>query len=135
MSIDYTPAPEAAHPRACEEVLYAYCWMRNNFKRLGTTGRKVIVVGDSAGGNLCAGLALQCIQLSLPKPDHVLACYPSLLCQMYPSPSRLICMLDPLVMFPCLLRCLNAYADKDYKDTCPRTFMQGNLFFLQNIHM
>ncbi|XP_059082509.1 hormone-sensitive lipase-like [Tigriopus californicus] len=124
LSVDYSLAPEAPFPRAVEEVLFAYCWMRNNFKLLGTTGRKVIIGGDSAGGNLSVGLILQCIQLSLPKPDHLVAFYPSLLCQMYPSPSRLICLLDPLVMFPCLLRCLNCYADPNYMSTCPRTFVQ-----------
>eukprot|EP00095_Tigriopus_kingsejongensis_P004630 maker-scaffold291_size219542-snap-gene-0.13 protein:Tk04630 transcript:maker-scaffold291_size219542-snap-gene-0.13-mRNA-1 annotation:"hypothetical protein DAPPUDRAFT_103849" len=99
LSVDYSLAPEAPYPRAVEEVLYAYCWMRNNFKLLGTNGLKVIVGGDSAGGNLSIGLILQCIQLSLPKPDHLLAFYPSLLCQMYPSPSRLV-KLDVLSGLP-----------------------------------
>lgn len=85
----------------------------------------MIVVGDSAGGNLIAGLTIQCIQLSLPKPDRFVGMYPSLLCQMYPSPSRLICLLDPLVMFPCLLRCLNSYSDPDYLKSCPRSFAKG----------
>ena len=125
LSVDYSLAPEAPYPRAVEEVLYAYCWMRANFRLLGTTGRKVIVVGDSAGGNLGAGLVLQCAQLSLPRPDHLVGFYPSLLCQMYPSPSRLVSLLDPLVMFPCLLRCINSYADPEYSKTCPRTFLQG----------
>lgn len=33
-------------------------------------------------------------------------------------------MLDPVVMFPSLLRCLNSYADADYRASCPRTFLQ-----------
>lgn len=124
LSVDYSLAPEAPYPRAIEEVLYAYCWMRNNFARLGTTGEFVLVGGDSAGGNFSVGLATQCIQLGIAKPDALVLIYPSLLCQMYPSPSRLICLFDPLVMFPCLLRCLNCYADPNYKNTCPRTFVQ-----------
>lgn len=39
LSVDYSLAPEAPYPAAVEEVLYAYCWMRNNFSLLGTTGR------------------------------------------------------------------------------------------------
>lgn len=41
LSVDYSLAPEATFPQPLNEVLYAYCWMRNNFALLGTTGRKV----------------------------------------------------------------------------------------------
>lgn len=30
--------------------------------------------------------------------------------------------MDPMVMFPLLMRCLNSYSDQDYKSTCPRSF-------------
>jgi len=33
--LDYSTAPEAPFPRAVEETLYAYCWMRDNFASLG----------------------------------------------------------------------------------------------------
>ena len=33
-----------------------------------------------------------------------------------------MCLFDPLVMFPFLLRCLNAYADPNYLSKCPRSF-------------
>jgi hormone-sensitive lipase len=104
LTVDYSTAPEAPFPRAVEEVLFAYCWMLNNFKLLGTTGRKIVVGGDSAGGNLAIGLTLQCIQMQIPRPDNLIAIYPSILCQMDPSPSRMVCLIDPLVMFPFLLR-------------------------------
>ncbi len=102
----------------------------NSLTETGSTGKKVIVCGDSAGGNLSAGLVAQCVQLSLPKPDHLALFYPSLLCQMYPSPSRILSFLDPIVSFPCLLRCLNAYTDQHYKESCPRTFDQGFYYVL-----
>ena len=100
--------------------------MLNNFSLLGATGRRVVVGGDSAGGNLAIGLTLQCIQMSLPKPDAIMAIYPALLCSMQPSPSRMVCLIDPLVMFPSLLRCLNCYADPDYMESCPRTYEEGS---------
>ena len=46
LSIDYSLAPEAAYPRALEEVFYSYCWMLNNFSKLGTTGRRIILAGE-----------------------------------------------------------------------------------------
>ena len=39
-------APEAAYPRALEEVFYCYCWMLNNLAKLGTTGKRIIFAGS-----------------------------------------------------------------------------------------
>ena len=116
-----------------EEVLFAYCWLLNNFALCGTSGKRILVGGDSAGANLSLGLALQCVEHSLRKPDHLVAFYPALLCQMYPSPSRLLCLIDPLLMFPCLLRCLNSYADEKYRESCPRSFREGEILELSRI--
>ncbi len=33
--VQYSIPHEAPFPRAAEEVLFSYCWMRNNFKALG----------------------------------------------------------------------------------------------------
>ena len=37
------------------------------------------------------------------------------------SHCRLLSLIDPLLMFGILLRCLNAYQDPNYLKTCPRT--------------
>jgi len=121
LSVDYSLAPEAAYPRAFEEVFYSYCWMLKNFDKLGTTGKRIIVAGDSAGGNLVASATLKTITSSIRKPDAVVLSYAALLIQFYPSPSRLLSLIDPLLMFGILLRCLNAYQDPNYLKTCPRT--------------
>ena len=47
LTVDYSLAPEAAYPRALEEVFYCYCWMLKNFEKLGTNGKKIIVAGES----------------------------------------------------------------------------------------
>jgi len=121
LSVDYSLAPEAAYPRAFEEVFYSYCWMLKNIDKLGTTGKRIIVAGDSAGGNLVASATLKTITSSIRKPDAVVLSYAALLIQFYPSPSRLLSLIDPLLMFGILLRCLNAYQDPNYLKTCPRT--------------
>ena len=41
--------------------------------------------------------------------------------QFYPSPSRLLTLIDPVLMQPIIVRLINAYKDKDYKNTLPRT--------------
>ena len=122
LSVDYSLAPEAPYPRAVEDVFYAYCWMRNNFEKLGTTGKNIILIGDSAGGNLVTGVILQCIKNNIPLPNSLCLCYPALVVGAFPSPSRLLSLLDPLGRFPFLLRCMNAYTDPNYKISCPRTY-------------
>ena len=96
--------------------------MLQNFPSLGTNGKSILVGGDSAGGNFAMGLTYLCLQHGIRPPDNLVLMYPSMLCEMYPSPSRLVCLFDPLVMFPFLLRCLNSYADQDYHSN--RTFVE-----------
>jgi len=124
ISVDYSLAPEAPYPRALEEVFYVYCWVLNNFPALGTTGKKIILTGDSAGGNLVSSTTLKTIANHIRVPDALVLSYAALLIQFYPSPSRLLCLLDPLLMLGILIRCLNAYQDPNYLKTCPRSFNQ-----------
>jgi hormone-sensitive lipase len=49
--VDYSLAPENPFPRPTEEVLFAYAWAITNPSKLGWTGEKIVMVGDSAGGN------------------------------------------------------------------------------------
>ena len=44
LSIDYSLAPEAPYPRACQEVFYSYVWMLANLETLGTTGQPTFFV-------------------------------------------------------------------------------------------
>lgn len=122
LSVDYSLAPEAPYPRAAEEIFYAYCWMRENFEKLGTTGENVIFAGDSAGANFVLGVTLQCIHHKIPGPNNLCLFYPAMIVQTFPSPSRLLSLLDPLGMFPFLLRCMNSYTDAEYMNSCPRTY-------------
>ena len=67
---------------------------------------------------------LKAIVHNIRRPDAVLLSYAALLVQFYPSPSRLLSLIDPLLMFGILLRCLNAYQDPNYLKTSPRTILQ-----------
>lgn len=48
----------------------------------------LIVVGESAGGNLAAAVAIATIELKLRRPDGLLLCYPCLNLSTAPAPSR-----------------------------------------------
>ncbi|XP_045536830.1 hormone-sensitive lipase isoform X2 [Papilio machaon] len=110
LSIDYSLAPQAPFPRALEEVFYAYCWMVNNFKEIGTTGKRIVFAGDSAGANLIAGCTLKILSAGLRPPDGLFMAYAPLLVSFIPSPARLLCLMDPLLPFGFMMRCLKAYA-------------------------
>lgn len=111
LRIDYGHAPEAPFPRAVEDVLYIYAWvLRHGRDMLGFTLDKIILVGESAGGNLCAALALKTIQLGIRKPDGILLTYAPLNLQCVPSASRIIGFCDPLLPFSILVKCFKAYA-------------------------
>ncbi|KAH8270790.1 hypothetical protein KR018_003898 [Drosophila ironensis] len=110
LSVDYSLAPEAPFPRALQEVYYAYCWLLQNTELLGTTAERIVCAGDSAGANLSIGVALKCIEQGVRVPDGLFLAYCPTLVSFVPSPARLLCLMDPLLPFGFMMRCLRAYA-------------------------
>ena len=59
-SIDYRLAPAHPFPAANDDVWQVYHWIAKYAKRhLGLNVTKIILAGDSAGGNLALGLTLR----------------------------------------------------------------------------
>lgn len=110
LSIDYSLAPEAAFPHGLNEIFFAYVWALNNLKKLGTTGDKIVFTGDSAGANLVTALTLKLIMHNIRLPDCLVIAYPPYRIQYYPSPSRILCLMDPLLPLGVLKSCIQAYA-------------------------
>ena len=106
------------------QVYYAYCWLLEHPRRVGWSRARLLVSGDSAGGNLAAGLVIQCIKNGIRLPSALHLSYACLLAQFHPSPSRLLMLMDPLLMVGILGKCINAYKDSNYLASLPRSVLQ-----------
>jgi len=94
LSLDYKKAPEFPYPYALNECFDVYCTIVASKGRcIGLSGEvspKVVITGDSAGGNLATGTMLMIIEAgttdtrkyqgenSLPIPDGLVLIYPGL---------------------------------------------------------
>ena len=58
ISVDYRVAPEHKFPAAVEDAATATSWIADNAKQFGIDASRLVVGGDSAGGNLAAVVAI-----------------------------------------------------------------------------
>nr|WP_077104574.1 alpha/beta hydrolase [Mycobacterium terramassiliense] len=58
VSVDYRLAPENPYPKPLEDVYAGLVWAATHSDELGVDARRIVIHGASAGGGLCAGLAL-----------------------------------------------------------------------------
>ncbi|KAL1934429.1 hypothetical protein VTP01DRAFT_6611 [Rhizomucor pusillus] len=66
--VDYSLAPEAPFPTAVHECLDAVVWLANeeNAKSINVDPTKLVLLGDSAGGNLSTVISLYAKQRGMP---------------------------------------------------------------------
>jgi acetyl esterase len=76
VAVDYRLAPEHPFPAPVEDCYAALSWVADGHDDLGTDGR-LVVGGDSAGGNLAAVAALLARDRGTPAVDHQVLIYPA----------------------------------------------------------
>lgn len=76
--VDYSLAPKHKFPSAHNDCLSVYEWLISNADNLGIDHQRIVVVGDSAGGNLAAAVCLMAQERRLPRPKAQLLLYPVL---------------------------------------------------------
>jgi acetyl esterase len=78
VSVDYRLAPEHRAPAAVEDVYATWCWVMADAGELGIDPSRVMVAGDSAGGNLAAVTALMCRERGASMPVGQVLIYPAI---------------------------------------------------------
>jgi acetyl esterase/lipase len=76
VNVDYRLAPEYPFPVAHDDSFEALKWVHENIEIYGGDPRQIIVMGESAGGNLAASVALRARDAGIELAGQVLV-YPS----------------------------------------------------------
>ncbi|EFC48173.1 lipase [Naegleria gruberi] len=110
ISVDYRRSPQEKFPVQIEECYAAYQWLLANCEKvLGAPLKRIVIAGDSAGGNLTLAVAQRAIRDGIRLPDALVLSYPVTYLDFSPSPSRQISVIEPLVNINFLRLCGELY--------------------------
>jgi acetyl esterase/lipase len=73
---NYSLSPEARYPTAIEEIYAALSWVAEHGSEKNLDGSRIVVAGDSVGGNMTAAITLMAKQRSGPKLSAQVLFYP-----------------------------------------------------------
>lgn len=112
ISVDYALSPESQFPEAVMQCYSVYRWLRlHALETIGVQVGRIVLTGDSAGGNLVFTVTYKAYLDGLRPPDGLYAAYPAmnLARTTLSSPSRVMFFHDVLVPVHFLFLCLDCY--------------------------
>lgn len=114
-AVRYRLAPKWPYPQGLMDCYQALCWLDGHKKEYGND--RLIVVGDSAGGNLAASVAIMSRDFQGPVIDRQMLIYP-VIARDLDTPS--MAMFDKTPVFNSVLNrsMWNIYCPKESRDTC-----------------
>jgi acetyl esterase/lipase len=77
ISVDYRCAPEHKFPAAVDDAIAATAWIADHAEELGIDASRLVVGGDSAGGNLAAVVAISARDGNGPAISGQVLIYPA----------------------------------------------------------
>lgn len=72
---------------------------------VGTTADRIVLVGDSAGGNFAFALSMKLKELGIRMPDSIISIYPNVNATTSVTPSRISALWDPILPLGVMLAC------------------------------
>ena len=121
ISVDYRLSPEYNFPYALDDVYQTYTWLIENGENdLNCKFKNIILLGDSAGGNLVLSLVYILIIRKIKLPNMIILAYPAVKMNIIPlSLSYLNSLYDPLLDYNLLSFCLKSYLGENKDDNNP----------------
>jgi len=74
--VNYSPSPEAHYPKPIEEAYAATKYIAENAHAMDLDASRLVVMGDSVGGNMAAAVTLLAKERKGPKISHQFLFYP-----------------------------------------------------------
>ena len=134
-SINYRLAPDHKFPEGLDDAWQAYVWLVvNSEDQLGVRPDKILLFGDSAGGNFIASICLKAKEIGFRQPDALLFIYPGLNMSVeYVSSGALSSLEDPLLTYSTFFEVCSHYVEnpdelKSYLVSpilCPDNLLSG----------
>lgn len=107
-SVNYSKSPNVQFPVALDECYHIYKILVDGHV-FGFIPNKIILAGDSAGGNLAMTTTIKAIKDNIRIPDGLILAYPAIDCDKSITLSRYLFSYDVLLSYNLLLLCANAY--------------------------
>ncbi len=78
VGVNYRKGPENKFPEALEDAYFSLCWIVENAEELKIDSSKIVVMGESSGGNLAAALSIMARDRKGPHIGFQVLVYPQL---------------------------------------------------------